>query len=109
MRRRDGRLPCGVFDLARRERSGRIDDFLDIRYCCLVRCSKPCKVRRLLVRGGEMAAAILLCWLFVGALVAWFIGLPSEPSPKEGQPCGPGYVWTNTGGIDPDLSCERER
>jgi hypothetical protein len=55
----------------------------------------------------------ILFWIVVVLTVAssftnWLTGT-KRPSVQEGQPCGPGYVWTSTGGVDPDLSCERER
>jgi hypothetical protein len=68
------------------------------------------KLRGVIGRAGEIAAWIFVLWIVIGGFVGWLIGVPGDRKTiQEGQPCGPGYVWTSTGGIDPDLSCEKER
>ena len=68
------------------------------------------KLRDVIGRAGEIAALIFIVWIIFGAFVGWLIGIRGDRKTiQEGQPCGPGYVWTSTGGIDPDLSCEPER
>ena len=51
-------------------------------------------------------------WMIVGLTTlhsfGWLNGMRPQVI-REGQPCGPGFVWRSTGGIDPDLSCERLR
>jgi len=58
----------------------------------------------------DILIAGLLLWSVLGGIAGCFFGTPYRPI-REGEPCGPGHVWTAVwSGVDgPDFSCEPER
>jgi len=64
-------------------------------------------LRPSITRGIHGAFWLVIAVQVLGGFFLWVTGR-SEPSIREGQPCGPGFAWTTQqAGVSlPDLSCE---